>query len=231
MMEGMDVSAMPRGGPDAGLLDRLLQTDVQEYLDGDDGPRKRSVVRALGLTAKWFGTAERLAAIVLERVADIPDPRILELDAGHGGLSTTLLDMHPTVDVTVADVRSDAVPAIGDVDIDGDGAGGRYALAVFALSFHHLPPEAAVRVLAEGSRVADELLIIDVPRPPAPLHLARVAALLPWAPFVPLAHDGVISSLRCYGPAALRALAEHAGVDVELRGGSCGPQVAVVTRR
>ncbi len=80
---------MPRGGPDASCLDRLLQTDRQEYLDRDDvDPRvKRSVIRALDWTGEVFGNHDRFAAIVLDEVADVADPRILELGAGHGGLS------------------------------------------------------------------------------------------------------------------------------------------------
>jgi hypothetical protein len=57
--------------------------------------------------------------------------------------------------------------------------------------------------------------------------------MLPLAPFVAFVHDGVISSLRTYSPSALRALAAHAGVDVDLqlRGGLVSPQVAVASRR
>lgn len=241
----MDVGRMPRGGPDASCLDRMLQTDRREYLDRDDvDPNtKRSVVAALRRTGEWFGNHERFAHLALEEVADVADPKILELGAGHGGLSAKLLESHPTARVTVTDLDSASVAAIAAgplgthprarvtpmdaTAIDGDP----YDLAVFALSFHHLPPEAAASVLAEGTRAADKLLIIDLPRPPAPLHLLRLATMLPFAPFVPFVHDGVISSLRSYSPSALRALAEHAGVDVELRGGLLSPQVAVVTRR
>jgi hypothetical protein len=88
-------------------------------------------------------------------------------------------------------------------------------------------------VFAEGTRVADKLVIIDLPRPPSPLHLIRLATMLPLAPIVPFVHDGVISSLRCYSPSALRALAEHADpqIEVELRGGLMNPQIAVASRR
>ena len=55
--------------------------------------------------------------------------------------------------------------------------------------------------------------------------------MLPLAPFIPFVHDGVISSLRSYSPSALRALADHAGVDIELRNSLFGPQIAVATRR
>jgi hypothetical protein len=103
---------------------------------------------------------------------------------------------------------------------------------VFAFSFHHLPPTAASKVIAEGTRVADKLVIIDLPRPPSPLHLIRLATMLPFAPVVPFVHDGVISSLRCYSPSALRALAAHADpqIEIELRGGLMNPQVAIAAR-
>lgn len=245
----VDIDGMPRGGPDASCLDRLLETDRREYLDRDDvdASVKRSVVRALELTGKWFGNHERFALIALDEVAEVPDPSILELGSGHGGLSLQLLEMHPTAHVTVTDVEPESVAAIAAGPLgtheratvramdatDVDAADGEFDLAVFALSFHHLPPRLAARVIAEGTRVADKLVIIDLPRPPAPLHLLRLATMLPFAPFVPFVHDGVISSLRTYSPSALRTLAAHAGVDVELelRGGLVSPQVAVASRR
>ncbi|HYZ69571.1 MAG TPA: class I SAM-dependent methyltransferase, partial [Mycobacterium sp.] len=109
---------------------------------------------------------------------------------------------------------------------------GHFDLAVFAFSFHHLPPSLASRVFAEGTRVADKLLIIDLPRPPSPLHLLRVAVMLPLTPVVPFVHDGLISSLRSYSPSALRSLAAHAdpAIDVQLRGGPMSPQVVVASR-
>ncbi|MGH3641808.1 MAG: class I SAM-dependent methyltransferase [Mycobacterium sp.] len=245
----VDIDGMPRGGPDASCLDRLLQTDRQEYLDRDDvDPKiKRSVVRALELTGDWFGNHEKFAHIALEEVAEVPDPSILELGSGHGGLSAKLLEMHPTAHVTVTDVEPDSVAAIAAGPLgaderatvrtmdatDVDAADGAFDLAVFALSFHHLPPALASRVIAEGTRVAAKLVIIDLPRPPAPLHVLRLALMLPLAPFVPFVHDGVVSSLRSYSPSALRALAAHAdeGIDISLRGGLVSPQVAVASRR
>ena len=87
-------------------------------------------------------------------------------------------------------------------------------------------------MFADGSRVATKLVIIDLPRPPSPLHILRLAAMLPLAPVVPFVHDGVISSLRTYSPSALRALAAHAdpSIEVELRGGLMDPQVVVASR-
>ena len=149
--------------------------------------------------------------------------------------------------ISVTDVEAASVAAIaaGDLgehpratvrEMDAtaiDAADGAFDLAVFALSFHHLPPALASRVFAEGTRVADKLVIIDLPRPPTPLHLLRLATMLPFAPFIPFVHDGVISSLRSYSPSALRALAEHAdpAIDVQLHGGLMNPQVVVASRR
>src|SRR5690242_19521171 len=243
-----DIDRMPRGGPDASCLDRLLQTDVPEYLDRDDvaDGTKRSVIRALEWTGEFFGNTERFAKVVLDEVADVPDPRILELGSGHGGLSRKLLDWHPTAHVTVTDIDKRSVAAIEAGDLGDhpratvremnataiDAPDGHFDLAVFAFSFHHLPPSAASRVFAEGTRAADKLVILDLPRPPSPLHLARLATMLPLAPLVPFLHDGVISSLRCYSPSALHALAAHAdpAIEVQLRGGLMKPQVVVATR-
>lgn len=243
-----DIDRMPRGGPRASCLDRLLETDRSEYLDRDDidDRVKRSVVRALDRTGELFGTHSRYAEIALAEIADVPDPKILELGAGHGGLSRRLLEAHPTAEVTVTDLDETSVAKIAASDLGShprarvqvmdataiDAPDRAYALAVFVLSFHHLPPALAARAIAEGTRVADKLLIIDLPRPPAPLHVVRLLAMLPLAPLVPFAHDGVISSLRCYSPAALRALAAHAGpdIEVELRGGMFSDQVLVASR-
>jgi len=247
-----DIDRMPRGGPRASCLDRLLQTDRLEYLDRDsvtpaDRARKRSVIRALDWTGTTFGTHDQFARIALGEIADVPDPRVLELGAGHGALSRKLLEGHPSARVTVTDIEPASIAAMAAGDLGAhpratvrqmdataiDAPDGAFDLAVFALSFHHLRPAAAARVLAEGTRVAATLLVIDLPRPPAPLHLVRLATMLPLAPFVAFVHDGVISSLRSYSPAALRALAAHAdpAIGVSLRGGLLSPQVLVASRR
>ncbi|MGD9516462.1 class I SAM-dependent methyltransferase, partial [Mycolicibacterium sp.] len=156
---------MPRGGPDASCLDRLLQTDRQEYLDrdsaGDAGleQTKRSVIRALDWTGEVFGNHEKFAKIALDEVADVADPRILELGAGHGGLSRKLLEWHPSARLTVTDVEPASVAAIAAGDLGSppratvrqmdatalDAADGVFDLAVFALSVHHQPPQLAAR--------------------------------------------------------------------------------------
>lgn len=246
--EIFDIDSMPRGGPDASWLDRRLQTDRPEYLDRDDVDHlKRRVVRSLERNERIFGIHKKLARVVLDEVADIPDPRILELGSGHGGLSRALLEMHPTAHVTVTDIEPNSVTAIaaGDLgehpravvrEMDAtaiDAPDGHYDLAVFALSFHHLPPAAASRVFAEGTRAARKLLIIDLPRRPSLLHLLLLAWMLPFAMLFPVSHDGFISSLRTYSASALRALARHADptITIELRGGTSRRQIVLASRR
>jgi ubiquinone/menaquinone biosynthesis C-methylase UbiE len=244
-----DIVSMPRGGPDASWLDRRLQTNRLEYLDRDDvEDLKRKVVRSLdrGGRRRWFGIYGKCARMALDEVADVPSPKILELGSGLGGLSEKLLENHTTAQVTVTDIDPTFVAdvAAGDLgshpratvrEMDAtaiDAPDGYYDLAVFALSLHHLPPELAARVFAEGTRVANKLLIIDLRRPPAPLHVMVLGAVLPFTPLVPVTHDGVISSLRAYSPSALRALAHHAdpAITVEFRTRRFGPTVAVASR-
>lgn len=243
----VSLATMPRGGPDASCLDRLLQTDRLEYLDRDDiAPAvKASVIAALNRAGELFGEHDRNARLVLDEVADVADPRILELGAGHGALSRRLLAEHPSARVTVSDISPESVAALGASELgrdpraevravdatDIDAPDGSFDLAVFALSFHHLPPPQAVRVLTEATRVADRFVIVDLARPPAPLHLLRLASMAPLVPVWPFAHDGLISSLRTYSPSAFRELARHAGVDVDVRRAGFGPQVVVARRR
>jgi len=241
-----DLTNMPRGGFGASCLDRLLQTDRQEYLDRDDvDPAVRAgVISVLERLGSAFGEHERNARLVLDEVAAVSDPRILELGAGHGALSVRVLAEHPTARVTVSDVNLESVAAMAAGELgrdpraevrvvdatDIDAPDGSFDLAVFSMSFHHLPPVLAARVLTEATRVAGRLLIIDLPRPPAPLHLIRLATMVPLAPFWPFAHDGLVSSLRTYSPSAFRELAAHAGVEVEIRPARFGPQVVVARR-
>ena len=67
------------------------------------------MIRALEWTGEVFGNTEKFARIALDDVADVPDPKILELGAGHGGLSRKLLDWHPTAELTVTDVEPASV--------------------------------------------------------------------------------------------------------------------------
>lgn len=250
-MELLDIESMPRGGPNASRLDRWLQTDRMEYLDRDDVPnRKRNVIRSLDRVGRIYGFHRAAARIALDEVADVLKPKILELGAGHGAMSRTVLGMHLTAQLTVTDIEPASVTAIAEGDLGRhprtivremdatniDAPDKSYDLAVFVLSFHHLPPTLAYRVFAEGTRAANKLLIIDLPRPSPAIHLLRLAPVLPLTVF-PLMHDGFISSLRSYSPSALQALARHADpeIDIQLRRAPLSPlmpraQVAVAQR-
>jgi len=244
----MDIEAMSRGGFDASWLDRRLQTDRLEYLDRDDGDdrNKRQVISSLDWMERIFRRHDHQAKLTLKLVADIPDPKILELGAGHGGLSRKLLEMHPTAHVTVTDIDPISVSNIASGDLgshpravvrhmdatDIDAPDRSYDLALFVLSFHHLPPAQAARALAEGTRAANKLLIIDLRRPPALLHLILLAVYFPLTLVWPVAHDGVISLLRAYSPSAFRALAAHADPTITVEFSRLkGNQVVVAQRR
>lgn len=244
-----DIDQMPRGGPDASWLDRRLETDCLGYLDREDvdDAARRQVVSALERVGDVFKEHERNAWLVLDEVADVADPRILEIGAGHGALSRVLLEQHPSVRITVTDVDPSAVVDIAAGELgshrratvrvidatDIDAADASYDLAVSVMSFHHLPPALAARVIAEGTRVADKLLIIDQARPPSVLHLVRLATMLPFVLIHPLARHSFISSLNSYSRSALRTLAAHADPTIELRFVSplFGPEAVVATRK
>ncbi|OMC30952.1 methyltransferase type 11 [Mycobacterium sp. GA-1841] len=242
------IVSMPRGGPDASWLSRRLQTDRLEYLDRSDvDDLKQKVVRALdrGGRRRRFGTYEKYARMALDEVDQHPAPKILELGCGLGGLSRKLLELHPSAEVTITDVDPSFVSenAAGDLGdhpratvremdaTDIDASDGSFDLAVFALSLHHLPPESAARVFAEGTRAAAKLMIIDVHRPPPPLHLAMLAAAMPFTG-IPVIHDAVISGLRAYSTSALRALAQCADstIRLEFRHRRIGPTVLLARR-
>lgn len=243
----MDLETMPRGGFDASWLDRRLQTDRPEYLDRDDvnDRVKRQVIRSLDLMGRLLRDHQHIAERALQLVADIPEPKILELGAGHGGLSRKLLEMRPTVQATVTDIDPISVSNIASGDLgshprvvvrhmdatDIDAPDRSFDLALFALAFHHLPPVPAARVLAEGTRAANKLLICDLRRPPAPLHVVRLATFFPFALVLPFAHDGLISSLRAYSPSGFRALAAHANPTITVDFSRLGRNQMVLAQR
>ena len=248
--DALDIMSMPRGGPDASWLDRRLRTDRLEYLDRDDvAELKRKVVESLDRTGRRrvLGNYELCARAALDEVADIDSPKILELGCGLGGLSRKLLEYHPTAQVTISDIDPAFVKTVDTSDLGGhpratvremdataiDAPDGYYDLAMFALSLHHLPPEQAAQVFAEGTRAAKKLLIIDLRRWPAPLQMGLLTFTLPFVGAVPPLHDAVISSLRAYSPSALRALAEYAdpAITVEFRSRPRGATSLVAARR
>jgi phospholipid N-methyltransferase len=169
-------------------MPRADGTSPPDQLPGSDplsGPR-----------GKDSRQAQEFARIALDQVADVPDPNIVELGSSHGSLSRELVKMRPTAQVTVTDIDPTSVAAIAasnlgrhpravvrEMDASAiDAPDGHYDLAVFALALHHLPPPLASQVFAEGTRVADKLLIIDLPRLRAPLNIVQLAWMLAFAP-------------------------------------------------
>jgi SAM-dependent methyltransferase len=247
--DGHDIVSMPRGGPDASWLDRRLRTDRLEYLDRDDvGDLKRKVIESLDRSGRrrFLGAYDLCARAALDEVTGIGEPKILELGCGLGGLSRKLLEYHRAAHVTITDIDPAFVAEVAASDLGShpratvremdataiDAPDGYYDLAVFALSLHHLHPQQAAQVFAEGTRAAKKLLIIALRRWRAPFQLVLLAITLPLTRLIPPLHDGVISSLRAYSPSALRALAEYAdpAITVEFRTRPRGTTAMVASR-
>jgi ubiquinone/menaquinone biosynthesis C-methylase UbiE len=233
------IATMPRGGPDASWLDRRFETDALEYLDRDDvaDELKQKVIGMLDRIGTLTKQHEKYARTALDVVVDIPNPRILEIGAGHGKLSAQILELHPTATVTVSDVNPNSVAniAAGELGkhprartqvVDAtaiDAPDDSYDLVVFALAFHHLPPAVACRAIAEATRVGKRFLVIDLKRrSPLAMMLFPVLtlplnlALLPWSWIQPGLHDGIISTLRAYSPSAMEALGRAADPEMNI---------------
>ncbi|WP_405162108.1 class I SAM-dependent methyltransferase [Nocardia sp. NBC_01499] len=235
------IDSMPRAGFDAGWLDRKLQTARLEYLDRDDphlASKKRAVVRSLHKLSNRDGLDDLYERLALAQVADIAEPRILELGAAHGGLSRRLLELHPHAHLTVTDIEPISVADMAAGDLGAhpratvrvmdalaiDAPDQHYDLAIFVMAFHHLPPRQAAAMIAEGTRAAKTLFIVDLRRLPAPLLAVLTPAAAVLGTVIPIAHDAWISQLRAYSPSALRALAAHAdpNIHIELELGDLG---------
>ena len=223
------IAEMPRGGPSASWLDRRLQTDALEYTDRYDIPDevKQKVISALDWMGTRAGEHEKNARTALALVADIPNPRILELGAGHGKLSAKILELHPTATVTISDLDPTSVDNIAAGELGGhprvctkvvdataiDADDDSYDLVVFAQAFHHLPPATACSAIAEATRVGKRFLVIDLKRQSPFLTLLTPLAMAPLVlvpRLKPVVHDGFISELRAYSRSAFVALAKAA---------------------
>lgn len=237
--EDQQIAKMPRGGPNASWLDRRLQTDAMEYTDRYDIPDevKQSVISALDRMGTRTGLHERNARTALDVVADVRNPRILELGAGHGKLSGHILALHPTATVTISDLDPASVANIASGNLGAhprvrtqvvdataiDADDNSYDLVVFAAAFHHLPPATAYRAISEATRVGRQFLVVDLKRASAPGLIASALIAAPVAALVALVrpssryvmHDGAISSLRAYSRSAFIALGKAA--DPEMR--------------
>lgn len=236
---------MPRGGPCAGWWDRLYETDRLEYLDRPETADKaQRVLRGLHRLQRLGGLYRIWGRWIQAEIAGLPEPRILELGAGSGGLAEHVLARHPTARWTASDISARTVQSLqagplgrhpraetAVIDATGiDAETGSWDLAVFAFSLHHLPPTAVRAVLREGTRVASRLLIIDGWRNPACLVTGIPVGLL-LGGGQPLLHDWVISARKFYSVDALHALASDCGEAVTIRCSVIMPFWTVVRAR
>jgi ubiquinone/menaquinone biosynthesis C-methylase UbiE len=245
------IERMPRGGFDASWLDRKLETTRAEYTDRQDIPqdRRRSVIRYLDRVGDAFGLHDECARVALELLTDTPNPRILELGAGHGKLSARLVELHPTVEVVVSDNDPDSVRRITDGELGShprvttevvdataiDFPDRSFELVILVFTFHHLPPETAHNAIAEATRVGSRFLVCDFQRPSGAKLLTWLASTPGTVPLsvllrVPSAwwgsvHDYAISLLRSYSPSAFTALGRAVSPDMRIAMMPFGPKV------
>jgi SAM-dependent methyltransferase len=225
---------MPRGGPGASWLNQLLQTDRLECLDRDDVREevKQTIIAALRRMGERYGTHEKQARFIARMLDDSRTPKVLELGAGHGELSRHILSMHAGAQLTVTDINPSSVANIASGPLGAnprattrvmdatqiDAEERSYDLVVLSTAFHHLPPVAACRAIAEGTRVGNQFVVIDGMRPRALVLLLLLAIWLPlgglMAAVIPkrrwVFHDGIISMLRLYSTSAFVALGHAA---------------------
>ncbi len=235
---------MPRGGWGASWLDRRFDTDADEFLDRDDVPAatRARVIRGLDRFHRLTLTYRWLSRLVVASAADVAEPRILELGAGHGELSRRVLRRAPSAHVTVSDIEPGFVASLAASDlgthprvdvrlidataIDADDRS--WDVAVFALSVHHLPPDLVTMAVAEMTRVARTVLLVDAWRNPILLATTPLFLLLGGRPMF---HDGVISLRRVYSRQAMHAMAAAAGGSIDVSARFTPPGYLVTTAR
>lgn len=66
---------------------------------------------------RLFHLHEQSARTALEAVADVANPRILELGGGHGQLSAAILQLHPNATLTVSDLDPTSVANIAATEL------------------------------------------------------------------------------------------------------------------
>ncbi|MFC8047269.1 class I SAM-dependent methyltransferase [Nocardia sp. NPDC057353] len=246
----VEISKMPRGGPDASWINRRLQTKRPEITDRYDisDNIKQKVIGTLDRFGERFGLHALNAQMVLAQIEGLDNPRILEIGAGHGGVSAEILRLHPSAEVTVSDLDPGSVANIAAGPLgedprctvkvidatDIDEPENSFDLVVFAVSMHHLPPGDAVKVIADATRVGKKFLVIDLERSSTPGILLAPLLLIPTAiavlmvsppSAVPLfLHDSLIGTLRAYSRSAFSALGAAADPDMIIEFPAGGPE-------
>ena len=186
----VDIDRMPRGGPDASCLDRRLQTDRREISTATtsmiassavwsalwSGPASSSETTRSSHTlrsTKWpmcpiptFWSSARGMAVCRtscwKPIPPPPSPSPTSNASSVDGIAAGDLGGHPR-----AAVREMDATAI-------DAPDGYFDLAVFALSFHHLPPPLASLCLRRGHPCGGQAA---GHRPPAAAVAAAPAAV------------------------------------------------------
>ncbi|MEV6274287.1 class I SAM-dependent methyltransferase [Nocardia sp. NPDC051832] len=235
LLADVDLSTMPRGGPNASKWNRSMDPTELEFLDREDvsEKRKRAVMRGVDRLNRLGRIYPRNTEQVMTAVSDVYAPRILELGAGHGQLARQILTDHPDAVVTASDYSPDLVATMAASDLGShpratvklldataiDAPDQSYDLAVFTSSMHHLTPDQVVELFREATRVARSLLVIDLKRESTwrlftfPVLAYLVLPLVGYS----TVHDGIISARRAYGEEALETIAAHAGCRIWLR--------------
>jgi SAM-dependent methyltransferase len=225
---------MPRGGPDANWFDRRMDPGDLEWIDDPDAPmwRKLYAIEGLDNFNRRFGSYRQFTNEALKLLPRGNfQPRIVEFGAGSGELSARLAERllnsghAPTVLATdisrqyVGEMRRNLRLrnlGISAKVMDATRTklkSGSYDLAIFTQALHHLEPRQVVRLLEEGTRVAERFLIIDAWRNPLLLLAAPAFWLLGnFGSF----HDGIISLRRMYSARALEYLAAQCSAEIDL---------------
>lgn len=157
-----------------------------------------------------------------------PDTRsisVLDVGAGPGGILKLVEKMLPGRDLrrvavelsdgALATLRSEAASThICPVKADAGSlpfADGSFDYVICTLLMHHLPDEAAVRLVAEMDRVAKRnFYVVDLNRHPIGYYLYRIFSPLFLQKFTQ--QDGALSILRSFTPSEMLELARQAGL-------------------
>jgi ubiquinone/menaquinone biosynthesis C-methylase UbiE len=136
--------------------------------------------------------------------------------AGKGGASWHAVALDPHA--ATARVAAERVASSRVSVLRGDGlrlpfADGAVDVAVAVLVLHHLQDEDAVRLVAEMSRVARRLVLVnDLERHPVNHTLARLMAATLWRGNRITRNDAPLSVLRSFTPGELLQVGHDAGL-------------------
>lgn len=180
---------------------------------------------------RFFGELRAIRNTLVADVGAAESVSILDVGAGSGGLLRVVKKwLGPRASMlTGTDLDLEATKAIrlgppaGDVQsLQCDALMLPFADASFdyvfcSLFLHHLPDDAAIRLIREMSRVAKKrIFVYDLHRHPVAYYFYKAASRVFLQPFTQ--QDGALSILRSFKPAELFDLAKKAGLsDILIR--------------